>query len=169
MGNNPSCHEARLLPQPHDLCSSPGPSHLLTLGLDRRPAAVSGACRPNLGGVFEARVSYNDTRGVLRRNIPSASNPVTVADGAAERVDFVFDAVRYRDLLPRSPVEVTITFDTKAGHGERTHDFYFQGEPVKVKVRADDASLGDTATQGEEVVASEVDARASNAYPICHL
>lgn len=174
MGQNPSCHEARLLPQPGDTCYSPGPRHPLTIALDRRVDQVSGACQPNLGGTFSAYATYVNLSGVTHEDVPSAANPLIVPDGHSGLLDFGDfgdfgeEPVRYRDVMPHTEVEITLAWTTKKGDGSRSQSFFFKGERILgvAEAAAAAAKERDTSTNTADEGAA---LHASSKYPKCHM
>ncbi|KAK7910738.1 hypothetical protein PG985_013219 [Apiospora marii] len=175
MGQKPSCHEARLLPQAGDTCWSPGPRHPLTIGLDRRPEQLPGACQPNLGGTFSAYATYVDLSGVTRDNVASGSNPRVIPDGHGGLLDFgdfvgegEAGVVRYRDIMPHTDVEITLLWTTRKGDGSRSQTFFYKGERILEAAAAEGDNLNaveDTVTN--TTADSQLDDH--NTYPKCHM
>ncbi|KAK8041435.1 hypothetical protein PG994_014442 [Apiospora phragmitis] len=105
-------------------------------------------------GTFEAWVTYTDTGGARREHVASVSNPRNVADVWTARNPLYFDFdVRYRDMMPGSPVEMTILRDSEMDKTQRVHTFTYEGEKE-----------ADADAPGEDVGISADD---SNAYPDC--
>ncbi|KAK8135494.1 hypothetical protein PG984_003434 [Apiospora sp. TS-2023a] len=183
MGQKPSCHEARLLPQAGDTCYSPGPRHPLTIGLDRRAEQLPGACQPNLGGTFSAYATYTDLSGMTHEDVPSAANPRIVPDGHSGLLDFgdfgeggKGSPVRYRDVMPHTDVEIILAWTTKAGDGSRSQTFFYKGErilggsaAVAVAEAEGDHSNPGEATATNPTADEDGGLYASSKYPKCHM
>ncbi|KAK8017398.1 hypothetical protein PG993_013724 [Apiospora rasikravindrae] len=168
MGNSPSYHTGRLIPQSGDTCYAPDPASHLTLALDR-PAASgppTATCSPNRGGAYSAYVTYtNASDGALVQRLGSTANPAVIPDAWAGLLPFEFD-LPYAHIRPDSEVEMTLDWVSPKKSlqvGSRSHKFLYKaaGKPKRTT-----GALN--ATSGEDVVVM-VGHKGKNAYLNCQL